>query len=284
MLDADRSVPSRLTRLGHGLRSGLFFAVYFIYMLLGLGIPQRLVVWPLVTLLPRRRRAIVRWWIRRHAEINLWLMRVVGGVRISVRGVVPRGTSVAIMNHQSVLDIPVGEWCFPDSYAIIPTRERYRHGVPGISPLGRLAGFVYLSQKKPIPRAELQGLIDGAERVARGEHSMLIFPEGHRSRTGAIGPFMRNGLRLVLPRAGRPIYCIVADGMWRCRTIADTMVNFSGSEIRIHVLGPFEPPAPDAVDSFIEEIRARMVDALEALRAEPAGAAARGIDDRRAAH
>ena len=59
-----------------------------------------------------------------------------------------------------------------------------------------------------------------ADQVARGELSTLIFPEGHRTRDGEIGPFMRAGLRAILLRAQRPVYLIVVDGLWRARTTA----------------------------------------------------------------
>ena len=102
--------------------------------------------------------------------------------------------------------------------------------------------------------------------MARGEQSLLIFPEGHRTRTGQIGRFMRNGLRLALERARRPAYCVVADGMWHARTFAKALVSFADTDIRVIVLGPFPPPASDSIEQFIDWLHQRMTDTLEQLR------------------
>jgi 1-acyl-sn-glycerol-3-phosphate acyltransferase len=173
------------------------------------------------------------------------------------------------MNHQSVLDIPIGLSLVPGPYPLIPTRDRYRRGIPGVSPLTRLARYPFVSQGQSLTRAELRGLIEAADQVARGEQSLLIFPEGHRSRDGSIGPFMQSGLRLILRRARRPVYCVVADGITQSRTFADALFSIAGTRVRGVVLGPFDPPEPADIDAFIGSLHARMTEALAAIRAIP---------------
>jgi 1-acyl-sn-glycerol-3-phosphate acyltransferase len=174
------------------------------------------------------------------------------------------------MNHQSVLDIPLGVWLIRGPQVVIPTRDRYRRGVPGISPLVRLAGFPIVSQKRTITRDELKGLTDAADLVARGERSLLIFPEGHRTRDGSIGRFMRSGLRIMLGRISGPVYCVVADGMTGARTTTDALTGFGGTDVRVTILGPFTfdgPSTAEAIDAFMDSLRERMVDTLAAMRA-----------------
>jgi len=256
-----------LGRSARALRSGIFFAVFFGYMICVMGPGQRLFLWPATILFPHRRRAMVRAWLRAHARVTLTLARVLAGVRVSVHGALPGEACIVVMNHQSVLDIPIGLTLVTGPYPLIPTRDRYRRGIPGISPLVRIARFPIVSQKRTIPRPELAALTDAADQVARGEQSYLIFPEGHRSRDGSIGPFMRTGLRLVLSRARRPIYCIIADGMSHARTFAETASRFAGTRVRITILGPFPPPDDSAVDACIDSLRDRMRTALTELRA-----------------
>jgi len=174
------------------------------------------------------------------------------------------------MNHQSVLDIPIGLALVPGPCPVIPTRDRYKWGVPGISPLIRMAEMPFVSQKRVLSRAELAALTSTAERVARGELSLIIFPEGHRSRDGGIGRFMRSGLRIVLARAKRPVYCIVADGMVQTRTTADALLNVADTDVRAVILGPFPPPDESSVDDFIDSLHTRMTAALEQLRSSSA--------------
>jgi 1-acyl-sn-glycerol-3-phosphate acyltransferase len=269
---------------GRAVRSGAFLSVYACYVAVAIGLAQRLVILPAMALFPRRRPALVRWWLRAHARGTLWLARRLAGLRVSIvgDGAVAPESCIVVMNHQSVLDIPVGVWLIRGPAPLIPTRDRYMRGVPGISPLARLCGFPSVSQKRGLARGELQALTDAADQVARGERSFLIFPEGHRSRDGNIGRFMRSGLRIVLTRARRPVYCVVVDGIAHARTVAEGMTSFAGSHVRVTVLGPFDPPPPTpestddaadgaAVDAFIDQLHGRMTAALARLRGEGEG-------------
>ena len=44
---------------------------------------------------------------------------------------------------------------------------------------------------------------------------------------------MRRGPRLILSQAKRPVYTIVADGMWGARTFTDALIRLAGSRIRV---------------------------------------------------
>ena len=262
--------------LGRGLRSGAFVALFAGYASIVIGAGQRLLLWPAILLLPRRRTALVRAWLRAHARVTLAMAEAVAGMRFSIRGVIPPVSCVVLMNHQSVIDIPLGISLIPGPQTVIPTRDRYRRGIPAISPLGRLAGFPFVAQGRSLGRDELRSLSQAADRVARGELSLLIFPEGHRTRDGRIGPFMRGGLRIVLRRAHRPVYCVVADGMTAARTTGEALTSIAGSDVRVTILGPFPPPTAESVDTFIESMHQRMSDALDRLRAAAAPANAPG--------
>jgi 1-acyl-sn-glycerol-3-phosphate acyltransferase len=255
----------------------VFVALFACYAIVIIGLLQRLVLWPAVVLLPRRRTAIIRAWLRCHARATLAMARAVAGVRFSVRGVIPRQSCIVVMNHQSVFDIPLGLSLMPGPQTVIPTRDRYRRGIPAISPLSRLAGFPFVSQSRMLTRDELRGLTEAAERVARGELSLLIFPEGHRTHDGRIGRFMRGGLRVVLAHARRPVYCVVADGMTLARTTGDALARIAGNTVRVIILGPFAPPddgAAESTDAFIESLHRQMTETLACMRGSPHSPAA----------
>jgi 1-acyl-sn-glycerol-3-phosphate acyltransferase len=184
-----------------------------------------------------------------------------------VEGAIGPESCIVVMTHQSVLDIPIGLSLVPGPYPLIPTRDRYRIGIPGVSPLVRLARFPFVSQGQALTRKELRALITAADQVARGEQSLLIFPEGHRTRDGAIGPFMRSGLHLMLRRARRPVYCVVCDGVTQSRAVTDALTRIAGTRVQVVVLGPFPPPEAADIDTFIESLRERMIATLAAMRA-----------------
>jgi 1-acyl-sn-glycerol-3-phosphate acyltransferase len=260
------SDASRVTRAYRAARSLLFLLAFFVHLLIVIAAGQRLVILPLIKLFPRRAIAIRRAWLRLHAIVTTGLARTLGGMRLQVQGAIPRESVVVVMNHQSVMDIPVGVLLIPGPYPIIPTRDRYSRGVPGIATLVRLLRYPVVTQKRENLRTELPAIAEAADSTARGETSMLIFAEGHRTRDGQIGPFMRTGLRLVIERARRPVYCVVADGLWHARTTFDAATGFAGATCSVRILGPFSPPSGNT-DEFIESLRDRMVAELDAMRA-----------------
>ncbi|MGI9078430.1 MAG: lysophospholipid acyltransferase family protein [Gemmatimonadaceae bacterium] len=262
------SAPSRLSQLGRAVRSSAFIVAYFLSLVLVLGTGQRILIWPAIVFFPGRRRGIIRAWLALQAQATLAIARGLAGVRVTVRGAISPEACVVVMNHQSVLDIPLGIALVPGPYPLIPTRDRYSRGLPGISPLARMARFPFVSQGRTATRAELLAIRDAADQVARGEQSLIIYPEGHRTHDGLIADFMKPGLKLILSRAKHPVYCIVADGMWHARTFADAALRFAGTSVSVTVLGPFQVPEPHQIDSFIDELRTRMIEALAQIRNE----------------
>lgn len=256
-------------------RSFVYFTASMLWLVLMVELPQRLVVWPLVVLLPARRRHIAGRWIRFHARGLMALARWIAGVRVRVRGAIAPGPCVVVMNHQSVLDIPLLLAMAPEPFPRIPARTRYRRGVPGVSLAMRIGRFPFVTQKRESVREDVAAISAVADDVAAGLGSICIYPEGHRTRDGEIGPFMIRGIRSILQRAGRPVYCVVADGMWGARTFAEVAARTAGARVEVRVLGPFDPPADETMlDAFIAELRQRMVDALHEIRAEAAARAA----------
>jgi 1-acyl-sn-glycerol-3-phosphate acyltransferase len=247
-------------------RSVLFLAVYGLYLVFFFGLVQRFVVWPLTLLLPTRRTAIVGTWFRILARSTLALARWLAGVRLEVQGEVPPGSFVFVMNHQSMLDIPIIYAQANRPYPVIPTRAWYAWGIPGVSLLLRLARHPLVRQTRESQRRDIVAIARAADEVARGELSILIFPEGHRSRDGEIGPFMKGGLRTILTRARRPVYVLVVDGFWPARASGEALRNFAGMKGALRVSGPLPPPGEEKVDAFIEELRRRMCHELDVLR------------------
>ena len=251
-------------------RGALFFVVWLPYMLLLAAPIQRLLVWPLVTILPSRRASLMNAWMRLQANVIVVLTRTVAGVKLSVRGSLPAEAVVAVMNHQSVLDIPVAVTLFNGPGPLFPTRDRYRWRIPFISPFLRLARFPFITQRPSGLKDDLESLGDAADRVACGENSLLIYAEGHRTRDGEIGRFMRTGPRLILSQSRRPVYTIVADGMWGARTFTDALAELGHSRVDIVISGPYDPPAPENADQFLDQLREDMVATLASMRRESA--------------
>lgn len=225
------------------------------------GIYQRLVLWPASALFPRRRRALVSAYMRVMARVIFALLGI-GGARARRCGRVPTdGPVLIIMNHQSLVDILT--LCLV-GWPHVPwfvSRRRYARLVPTIAFCQRLLGCPVIEPSEP--RAALATLEDAGRRQ---DHGIAIFPEGHRTRDGEIGPFYSAGVELMLRQRAVPVYLVVTDGFWTCRRLVDFVFNIHKIDGHTEVLGPFAPPKPDRVGPFVEEMREKMVAHLHDMR------------------
>ncbi len=142
-----------------------------------------------------------RWW----AKIQL----LVSGVRVKVGGLehLDKETPYIYMsNHQGSYDIFALLSCLPVQFRWIAKKELF-----AIPILGWAMGAAnYIS----IDRSGRRGALESIERAARkikGGVSVVIFPEGTRSRDGSIQPFKRGGFTLAL-KSGVPIIPITING------------------------------------------------------------------------
>lgn len=232
-----------------------------------MGLLQRVLVVPLAWCMPKRAPRLFAGWIRLQARITLRLLRVLGGVRVTVEGRIDPQSCIVIMNHQSLIDIPIGLALMPGPLPLIPARRRYARGIPGVSVYLRATRNPLVSQRREDRKADLAGVLDAAARTDAGDASVLIFPEGHRTRDGEILPFMPGGLHVTLNRTRRPVYCVVVDGMWKARTLKDLFFNLAGLRVHGRVLGPFETPVEKTeIGPFVDQLRSRMIETLADIR------------------
>jgi 1-acyl-sn-glycerol-3-phosphate acyltransferase len=247
-------------------------ALSLLLVVLWLAVPGALwlylVVVPLSWLRPDRRVALVSWYMKGMTRGILGCLGL-GGARFERRGTLPtREPALILMNHQSLLDIlTVTLMAEPDVPAFV-TRVRYARFVPLVSRCIRLLGCPVID-----PRRDPQGAVATIERVARETaRSILIFPEGHRSRDGALRPFKAAGTQAALRGRPLPVYLVASDGMWASRRFVDFLFNVHRVRGVAEVIGPFEPPAPDDVPAFVERARSQIAERLALLRRQHAAA------------
>ena len=245
-------------KLLRGARSGLAFVLNML-LVLGAELYQRLVVWPLIQLSPGRRDALM-WPLMRFLSRSILLLIRFGGASARRVGSVPDDQpALVLMNHQSVIDIPVLYTCFGLRLPIVVTRKRYGRGIPMVSLMIRILDYPLVD-----PEHDPRDAIALLQKAGRKEaSSVLLFPEGHRSRDGEIGRFETAGVRVVLGQKRRPVYLIVTDGYWMCRRLVDFAFNLHRIRGETSVLGPFPPPVSAAeIPGFAEHLREVMVEHL----------------------
>ena len=250
----------RGTSVGGAARSLLFCVTYLTLLLLVMGPIQALVLAPWVHLRPERAAGVWGAWQRVHSRLALGLARRLAGVAFRFTGRIPPVACLVVMNHQSLFDIPIAFTLVDGPTPLIPARDRYLK-VPVVGHMLRLAGHPVVTQGRTATTADRAGLEAAADRLARGERSLVVFPEGHRSPEGHVRPFMTGALRLAFSRAPqRPVYVALIEGLADVRTFADLALRLSGTRAHITVDGPFTVPAdPEQHAAFITDLRNRLL-------------------------
>jgi len=170
----------------------------------------------------------------------MWTLRLCG-TRVLVErdaSVAPHTPYILIANHQSMIDVPlVGALLFTNYPKYVSKRE-LSHWIPSISYNLRRGGNGLIDR----------GDRDQAEKVIRelGRRSqergvsVVIYPEGTRSRSGAMRRFKRAGTLALLDAAPNlDVVPVAIDGSWRLLAHNLLPVPF-GVRVRIR----FCPPLP----------------------------------------
>jgi 1-acyl-sn-glycerol-3-phosphate acyltransferase len=236
-------------------------------VLLIADVVQRTIIVLALKLVPSKRAKILARWQKFMASAMLFSVRRVGGGDVEEPPSIPGRPGVLIlMNHQSLLDIPIVVASVDGLYPKIVTRARYASGKPLISHMVRLYQYP-LVDPRATTRKHLRGLTEAA---TLNDTPVVLFPEGTRSRNGEMGPWKRTGLVRLLGARSWEVYLLVSDGSWRTAKMVDFLESVSAVRSRSLVLGPFTSPEPgEPVDPFIDEMRTRMEEGLQSLRSAP---------------
>jgi len=235
---------------------------------------SRLVIAPLVHLYPGARVRILTWWVLVLRRQMFGLMQHAGRARLDIQPVIPsRGGVLVVMNHQSILDVPIVHACFPSGYPRMVAHVRYGKGVPLVSHMLSLYGHIMV-QPGRTGRADLEKL---AETARTSELPILIYPEGHRTRDGEIRPWKRGGLDVFLSARPWTVYVVVIDGLLHVARLPDFVRNITDVRCRVESVGPIEYDGRgrESHHEFVERLRRVMCDKLREMRADSgAGVAA----------
>jgi 1-acyl-sn-glycerol-3-phosphate acyltransferase len=244
------------------LAVGLLFVVSSVVL--------RLYVIPGAWLFPGRRFALVTAYMK---AVCLTITRILtlGGARFRRVGTLPTASPLVIVgNHQSLLDIIQVTLLAEPRVPAFVARRRYQRFVPLVSACIALLGCPIVD-----PRRDPEGAVAAIRRGARElPHGLLIFPEGHRSRDGSIGPFRAAGLAAILAERRAPIYLVLSDGAFRTRRFSDLLFRVHLLDAYSEVIGPFEAPAEVAErEGFADRLRETLRERMAAHRAQDGAAA-----------
>src|SRR5262245_30078816 len=186
---------------------------------------------------PARYERLLRAHVRRMRRATLFFLRYPGGAHIDIAPVIPcRGGVLVVMNHQSLIDIPIGCEMVPDGYPRFVTHARYGKGIPSVSHVIRMIRAITVHPGHT-GHHELERLVEAGRT---SEHPIFLFPEGHRTQDGEIRRWKRGALDAFLSARAWTIHVVVLDGLWESARIPGFIRNITQVRCRVETAGVFE--------------------------------------------
>ncbi len=139
-----------------------------------------------------------------------------------------------ISNHEGNFDIPVLITHLPQPFGFISKTEV--QNIPFLSPWMEEMNCIYLDRSNR--RASLQMIKDGINKL-KEQHSLLIFPEGSRSKGGEMQEFKAGSFKLA-KSAKVKIVPIAIYGTSKIMEAQDSKKMVPG-DVYVHILDPIEP-------------------------------------------
>lgn len=148
-----------------------------------------------------------------HNEVMNWAKKVLKAFQIKIEVVgeenIPDESCCFVSNHQSNFDIPAILSSVDKHMGIIAKKELESFKL--ISGWMKELKCIFMDRNDI--RASLNAINEGAENMRNG-HSMLIFPEGTRSRSATMNEFKKGSLKMAL-KAKVPVVPISVDGGYK---------------------------------------------------------------------
>jgi 1-acyl-sn-glycerol-3-phosphate acyltransferase len=227
-----------------------------------LGFPVSALLWLLSLLFDRKRRMNNRWMVIQGVVLTkmspFWKVTVEGREKID-----SKQPYVIVPNHQSMLDIVF--------FNLLYHRLRWVSKIE-VFKVPVLGWEMKMVKYIPLERGNKQSVVKMMEYCVtslRDGISVVIFPEGTRSLTGAIGKFKTGAFQLAV-KTDKPILPVLIDGTGDILP-KHGFIFRNRRTVRIRVLDPVFPAQfgtgdPEELASMIQSV---MVKAMEEMRNEP---------------
>ena len=189
-----------------------------------------------------------------------------GGVRTETSGHcadLQRRSFIYMSNHQSNFDIPVLYGALPVQFRWLAKAELFKIPVFGQG----MRGAGYISIDRSNRQSAFQSLARAAESIRNGT-SIMIFPEGTRSRDGDLQAFKKGGFVMAVD-AGVPIVPVVISGTHAVMPKGSFLVR--RRRVRVYLGTPIATSdfTRKTKDDLMAKVRSAMLEMLSASEREP---------------
>jgi 1-acyl-sn-glycerol-3-phosphate acyltransferase len=170
----------------------------------------------------------------------------------------PRATYIFMANHLSFLDGPVLAAVIDRPVRIILKKSLFR--IPILGAVMRFVEFVPVDRKRA--RGGQKSVRRAIRLVRELGYSFLVFPEGTRSRNGAIQPFRRGGFFLAL-ESGAPIVPVTVRGTFELMPRGQWYARPGKVRFIFHVPVPVEGYTRKTLAGLVDRVKKEIASELD---------------------
>ena len=189
-----------------------------------------------------------------HLVARYWARGIlfVSRVKVTVNGLAnidPSQSYVYMSNHQSNFDIPVLLAYLPVQFRWLAKAELFK--IPLFGRAMRGAGYVKIDRFDQ--ESAFESINEAARKMKNGV-SVMIFPEGTRSRDGNIRSFKKGGFVMAVD-AGVPIVPVILLGTWTLMAKSSLKINTGDVSLNIKTPIATADYTRDNKDDLIKSVR-----------------------------
>jgi len=174
---------------------------------------------------------------------------------------------VILCNHQSLADILVILYSFPDHFLKFVAKKALKFGIPTISLGARIGKHSFINRRGDF-KTTIKELKKLAGTIKEGE-ATVIFPEGTRSKTGEIGQFHTAAVRVMIEHTKLPIVSVALGGGTKIVKFFELFKHLHGTQYRVKVMNVYQPPAGrKELKSVLENVRTEISNQVETWKKE----------------
>lgn len=168
-----------------------------------------------------------------------YIIRIVGAeVEVEGRENIPKESCLFVSNHQGAMDIPLILANSDRTIGFIAKKELLKYKF--LAYWCKQINCVFMDRENI--REAIKSIDQGVEYLKNGS-SLLIFPEGTRSKGPNVGEFKKGSIKLGL-KAEKPIVPVSISGSYLLRE-ANSGWKFKSGKVKITYGKPIDPTALD---------------------------------------
>ena len=197
-----------------------------------------------------------------HIIARIWGKGIlfVSGINVTVYGldnIDPSRSYIYMSNHQSNFDIPVLLACLPVQFRWLAKAELFK--IPLFGRSMRAAGYVKIDRFNR--ESAFESINEAAAKMQNGV-SVMIFPEGTRSRDGKIRAFKKGGFVMAVD-SGAPIVPVILQGTWPIMDKSSLRIN--AGNVALHIEKPIDTSGytRHTKNDLVESVRAVICEGFE---------------------